>query len=162
MPPDICHTEGLLDWENMSSRPPERADLDELLNALLPFAQDQLRKRGEFFPFGAVIKADGEVELIAGYIGSEQPPSQELIDVMVEGLRNRADASEIRASGICYDARLRSEDGITDAIAVWLEHQAGNAATVHVPYSRDRFTGLSFGDLTASAGDRRIFMRPSD
>ncbi len=31
-------------------------DLDELLNALLPFAQQMLTKRGEFFPFGTGMK----------------------------------------------------------------------------------------------------------
>lgn len=145
----------------MGNRPPERDDLDALLNPLLPFAQDMLRKHGEFFPFGAVTKAGGEVELVAGYTGSEQPPSQELIDLMVGAMRSRAASGEINAAGICYDVRVWTEDGkTTDAIAVSLEHRAGDSVAVLMPYSKGRFTGLRFGDLTAGPGERRIFTEP--
>jgi hypothetical protein len=145
----------------MGNRPPERDDLDALLNPLLPFAQDMLRKHGEFFPFGAVMKAGGEVELVAGYTGSEQPSSQELIDLMVSGMRSRAAAGEIKAAGICHDVRVRSEDGkTTDAIAVSLEHRAGVSIAVLMPYSKGRFTGLLFGDSTAGPSERRIFPEP--
>lgn len=142
----------------MSARPPERDELDALLGPLLRFAQDMLRKHGEFFPFGNVMRTDGEVELVAGYTGSEQPPSQELIELMVAGMRSRAAAREIRAAGICYDVRLRTDDGKpTDAIAVSLEHRAGDTVHVFMPYSKGRFTGLRFGDLTAGPGERRVF-----
>jgi len=36
-------------------------DLDQLLNAVLPFAQQMLSKHGEFFPFGASMTIDGEI-----------------------------------------------------------------------------------------------------
>ena len=145
----------------MTTRPPERDDLDALLNPILAFAQDMLRKRGEFFPFGAAMKAEDEVELVAGYTESERPPSQEVIDLLVGALRGRAAARLIKAAGICYDVRIRTEDGkTTDAISVALEHQAGDAVTVRMPYSKGRFTGLRFGDLSAGPGERRIFTEP--
>jgi hypothetical protein len=50
----------------LSARPPERDDLDELMGPLLEFAQDTLRKYGEFFPFGNVMTSGGDVELVAG------------------------------------------------------------------------------------------------
>ena len=145
----------------MTVRPPERDDLDALLDVLLRLAREHLRKRGEFYPFGSVMTADGEVRLVAGYTGAEHPPSQELIDVLVAGASKQAAAGEIRAVAICYDARMRIADGkATDAIAVSLEHAAGDTVLVHLPYSKGRLTGLRFGDLTASAGERRVFPSP--
>jgi hypothetical protein len=40
-------------------------DLDELLNALLPFAQQLLSKHGEFYPFRSAMTTDGEIEAAA-------------------------------------------------------------------------------------------------
>jgi hypothetical protein len=142
----------------VSTRPPERDDLDALLVPLLEFAQEMLRKHGEYLPFGNVMTTNGDIELVAGYTGSEQPPSQDVIDLLLGGARSRAATGEIRAAGICYDVRLRTEDGKpTDAIAVSLEHRAGDAVQVLLPYSKGRFTGLRFGDLTAGPGEQRIF-----
>jgi hypothetical protein len=142
----------------MAARPPARDDLDLLLDPLLRFAQDQLRKHGEFLPFRNVMRTDGEVRLVAGYTGSERPPSQDVIDTMVAGMRSRAAALEIRAAGICYDVRIRAEDGKpTDAVAVSLEHRAGDTVQLFMPYSKGRFTGLRFGELKAGPGERRIF-----
>ena len=143
----------------MTQRPPERDELETLLDPLLGFAQDMLRKHGEFFPFGNVMTSDGEVSLLGADSGSEHPPSQEVIDLLVGGLRVRAAAGEIKAAGICYDVRIRGADGkTTDAIAVALEHRAGDVVTVFVPYSKGRFTGMKFGELSAAPGERRVFV----
>jgi hypothetical protein len=142
----------------VTPRPPERDDLDALLNSLLPFAQDMLRKHGEFLPFGAVMTTDGAIGLVAGDAGEEHPPSQEVIDLLADGMRARAEAGEITAAGICFDVRLRTPDGkATDAIQVSLEHRAGDAASVLMPYSKGRFTGLKFGELSSAPGERRVF-----
>jgi hypothetical protein len=45
----------------MPTRPPERADLDALLDYILPQAQQMLQKRGAFLPFGAVINTGGAI-----------------------------------------------------------------------------------------------------
>lgn len=139
------------------TRPPEREELDALLDVVLPFAQDMLRKRGEFHPFGATMAASGQVNLAAA--AAESANSQSLIDMLVAGMRQQAASGAIRASGICYDARLTdSRTGtVSDAIAVSLEHVAGDTVLVHMPYSKGRLSGWKFGDLTAGPGERRIF-----
>jgi hypothetical protein len=140
-------------------RPPERDDLDVLLNPLLTFAQDMLRKNGEFHPFGNSMTIDGAVELSAAWTGSENPPAQELIDLIVAGLRRKAAARGIRAAGLCYDVRIRGSDGkATDAIAVALEHVAGDTVLVLMPYSKGRLSGVRFGELSSQPGERRIFV----
>ena len=49
-----------------------RADLDNLLNSLLPFAQQMLKRYGEFYPFARVLTAEGEIAAVAAYTGDER------------------------------------------------------------------------------------------
>ena len=143
----------------MSERPPERDELDALLDPLLRFAQDMLRKQGEFFPFGGTITAEGQISLTAADTGDERPASQEVIELVASGMRTQAIAGQIRAAAVCYDSRFTPEGGQkTDAIAVSLEHRDGDTVLVMQPYSKGRFTGFRFGQLVASAPDpRRVF-----
>jgi hypothetical protein len=143
----------------MTQRPPERDELDALLDAMLRFAQEMLRKHKEFFPFGGTITNDRQVSMTGADTGSERPESQEVIDLLVGGMRAQAAAGDIRAAAICYDTRFAPEGGDkTDAIAVSLEHRAGDAALVLQPYSKGRLSGFKFGELIATApGERRVF-----
>src|ERR1700747_1558182 len=65
-------------------------DLDQLLNALLPFARQQLSKRGEFYPFGASLNSNGEIVAAGVDDGREYPDSQSIIDLLKEGFRQDA------------------------------------------------------------------------
>jgi len=76
-------------------------DLEELLNTLVPFAQQMLSEHGEFYPFGASIDAPGELACVAGDTGEEQPDSKEVIDLLVRGFREEAKRGRIRAAAIC-------------------------------------------------------------
>jgi hypothetical protein len=142
----------------MTARPPERDDLDNLLDPLLRFAQDMLKKRGEFYPFGATMSTAGAIQMEAGYTGSERPASQEVIDLLRGGMTARAKSGDIRASGICYDVKFRGADGkATDAIGVDLEHRASDTVQIILPYSKPRFGGPRYGEMIAGRGERRIF-----
>jgi len=143
----------------MSSRPPEREELDGMLEPLLQFAQDMLRRRGEFYPFAATIGVDGQLNLNAADTGSQHPPSQEVLELLADGMRAQASTGQIRAAAFCYDVRFTGADGKqTDAIAVALEHKAGDAALVMLPYSKGRLSGLRFGELIAAPpAERRVF-----
>lgn len=144
----------------MTDRPAERSELDGMVDPLLDLAQDLLRKHGEFFPFGATLSTAGEMALNAGATGDEHPPSQEVIDVLAQGMRAEAEAGTIRAAAICYDIRFTpAGSDQTDAIAISFEHRAGDRVLVVQPYSKGRLTGWRFGDLSASAPpDSRVFV----
>jgi hypothetical protein len=51
-------------------------EVEDLMNELIPFAQNMLTEYGEFFPFGGVVTSKGEIVHISAYDGNEQPPSQ--------------------------------------------------------------------------------------
>jgi hypothetical protein len=123
-----------------------QADLDGLLNALLPLAQQELEKLGEFFPFGATVTADGETRLLgADALQAERPDSASIVSILLAEAQNTR--GELRAVGICSDVR-GSE---SDAIRVDLEHSEGASMSVLLPYSRKRF-GRSFEYSALQAG----------
>ena len=135
-------------------------DLDALLNALLPFAEQMLAKSGEFFPFGAEMKFDGEIDAVASYDSDEHPPSQTLIDLLTEGFRQQADTGELRGAGICYDVRTipPGQTEKCDAICISLEHQSGEAVDVYVPYTKDRLGKIRCGAMFATRRTPQFFI----
>src|SRR5438093_1518977 len=114
-------------------RPLDKQQLDSMLAALLPFAHDQLAKRGAFFPFGVAMDRQTKTKMVAGHTGSDTPGSQDVIDLIVKV--QRRDRSSYIATGICVDVRIRQADGAaTDAIECRLEHESGLAVRVFEPY----------------------------
>ena len=138
-----------------------RADLDALLNALLPFAQEALSKHGEFYPFGASMNHAGEISASMAYDGDEHPSSQDVIALLRDAFRHLVAGSEIRAAGICYDVRVAppGSEKKTDAIQAELEHQDGEALDVFLPYRKGFLGRLKYGDLFAGKGELTIFDR---
>lgn len=136
-----------------------RPDLDALLNLLLPHAQDLVRKYGEFYPFGAMMTAEGEATLQAAYDGDEHPSSQDLIDLLVAGMRQAAQAGRIRASAVCLDTRVvpPGQGNKIDAICVRIEHHTGEAAAAYLPYRKGFLGRIRFGELFADRGEREVF-----
>ena len=133
-------------------------DLEELLNALLPFALQLLAEHGEFFPFAATMKPDGTITAVAGDTGDERPSSQEVLDVLVDGFRDQASRDEIKAAGVCLDVRVSHPDGsgTTDAVCARLEHLSGEAVEVYLPYKKTP-GGMEYGDIFAGPGKKMVF-----
>ena len=136
-------------------------DLDALLNAVLPVAQQMLGKHGELHPLGVSMKTDGQIGLVAGMPESEHPPSQQVIDLLVAGLQEQASKGEIRACVVCYDVRVvpPGETGKVDAICAQLEHESGECAIVFLPYRKGLLGRRKYGDLFASRMNPQVFRR---
>ena len=136
-------------------------DLDNLLNAILPFAQQMLAKHGEFYPFGSTMTNSGEIIAQGAALeGNDHPASQPLIKLMTQAFRKQALAGQIRAAGICYDVRTipPGESVKTDAICVTLESNTGQCVSVFVPYKKGWFSRIKYGELFASKRDAQIFV----
>jgi len=144
----------------MSNQPTPEAkqDYNALLDALMPFAEQMLKQHGEFFPFGAAINPAGEVTAHATYDGTETPPSEEVIALLVRGFQAGAREGKIRAAGICYDGRIIQDGKKVDAVILALEHSSGNATKTCVPYKKGFFGKYSFGQLIASLEEPKIFV----
>jgi hypothetical protein len=131
------------------------------MNALLPFGQQMLQKHGEFFPYGGTMTTAGEITSEAAYDGTEQPPSQKLIEMMTQAFRQKAAAGQIRAAGICYDVRTipPGQTEKTDAICASLEHQSGQFVDVYLPYKKGWFGKIQFGQIFAAKRNAQFFIQ---
>jgi hypothetical protein len=118
-----------------------------------------LAEHGEFYPFAATMKADGDITSIGADTGEEQPASKALTDFLVGAFREKARRREIRATGICFDVRtvLPGRSERVDAICARLEHEDGEAVDVFLPYRKGGRGHLEFGELFATQGQRLIF-----
>lgn len=131
---------------------------EELLDTLLPFAENQMKKHREFYPFGAVVLMDDTVELTASYDGNEHPEPQDVMRDLTQGHKQMASEGKIKASGIAWNASVTSPDGKPgDAIIVSLEHKDGYSVIVGKPYQIGFFKKVTFGSLFAIEGKHDIF-----
>lgn len=123
-------------------------DFDELFNATLPLAEEQIHKHGTFIPFGAVLGQDGEARL-TGAVGED---SLEVLELLYRGARE--DAQVIRA--VAFLADVRSPYG--DAIRFEAEHVEGRALEIAIPYRRGRFRkSVRLADMRVSPGTVRVW-----
>lgn len=142
-------------WRDNAS-PRAQADLDALVEPALGFAQQQLAKHGEFFPYAVVIRSDGDTEMIAARPNpdDEHPASTDVIDACLVAVTERRD--HLRAAAIVADVRLADS---RDAIRVDLEHSEGAALSLLLPYSKKRFSrDVHYGQLQAATGGRHIWL----
>jgi hypothetical protein len=135
-----------------------KADCEELMNAVLPFAEKMLGKHGEFFPYGGAMRPDGEIVSVAGYDGREHPPSLDIIRLIKDAFVQGAGERTYKATALVYDVRIALPgDGLkSDAIAVSLNHQDAYSVIVVFPYTL-RGSKVVFGEATAEAGEADIF-----
>ena len=136
-----------------------RQDYDQLLNALLPFAQQMLEKHGEFHPFGAAMMAGGEIVAAAGYDGTEHPSPEQIVSLLIDGFKADAGKGKIRAAGICINASIQAIDSKKrlDAVQVSLDHTVGEPMDLYLPYRRGFLGRYSYGEIKANVGSLSIF-----
>jgi hypothetical protein len=134
-----------------------REEIEQLLRYLLPVAEEQLNRTGEFRPYAATLDSDGSVNSVAAVEG-EEPDVGALLVALHTELREQAAGGTIRASGIAADVTLTDPDSgeETDAVQLELDHVETDAIDVYVPYTSGD-EGITFGDLVAAAGQAPVF-----
>ena len=135
-----------------------KADVEELMNSMLPFGQQMLEKHGEFIPYGAAMTSANEIVSVAGYDGDEKPLSQDIIELLKEGFRSAAEKGEYIATALFFDVRvtLPGSNEKSDAIAVALDHKENYSVIVLFPYQLVNSEVL-FGEIFAQEGANEIF-----
>ena len=135
-----------------------KEECEQLLNALLPFALDQLKKHGEFYPFGAVLLKNDEIRLTAADTGEEHSDSTRIIGQLNKAHKKQAEQGKIKASGICWDAKVSLENGVySDAVIISLEHMDHYSVIIGQPYKRGFLNKLQTRSLFAQSGKHDIF-----
>lgn len=134
-----------------------REEIEQLLNYLLPFAEQMLSQHGEFYPYAATMDAGGEVQAVSA-AGDERPDVGDVLLALHAELREQAAQGSIRASGIAADVTLTDPDSgeEMDAVQLELDHAEADAVDVYVPYTNGD-EGVEFGELVAASGQAPIF-----
>ncbi len=110
-----------------------REDLNDLVNAVIPVAEERYAPEGRLRPFGAAVGADGELL----HLTSNRPEGtgqEEVVAHLVEIARGNAE--ELCAAAIVSLVRHGGGDGIRVAV----DHRDGEAVNVVFPYTRDPLT----------------------
>ena len=136
-----------------------KQDVELLMNEWVVFGKNMLAEHGEFFPYGAAMKPDGEIVSLAVDTGDERPPSQEIIDVLIRIFQDGAQEGQYKATALFYDVRIpiQDSDDKTDAIAVALDHVDNYSVTVFFPYRIENSEPI-FDALSAAHGTNNIFL----
>ncbi len=94
-----------------------------------------LEDSGEFYPFGAVILADGKFTAVGGYDGEEHPKPTDIYGLLAKAFQNQAQSGEILAAALAANVNIPAqyEAPVTDGLRVWLEGE-GFSRFIYVPY----------------------------
>ncbi len=85
--------------------------------------------------------------------------SQESIDRIISAHRIEVEKDNLLASAICFDTSV-SRDGKNkeSAVAVAIEEENGKSVTVFIPYTKNFFGKIKYGDLFGSQKEKNIFI----
>lgn len=135
-----------------------------LMNAGVPLAQQILGQRGEFLPFAAAMRDDGEIVYLGAYDGRKDRPlfgsQPDLVNSLTDTLLAGARRREYVATALFCDVdfSLPAQRESVAAIAVSLDHRENYSVVVLLPYTiEDGKVGL--GAARAEAGKGDIFRR---
>jgi hypothetical protein len=133
-----------------------KQDAERLLAAVLPFAKSLVERRGEFHPFGAYLRATGEIVDAGALAGDEKHPSAtELVKVLKASFRCKMDEGTLRAAAIVTNVRVKrpAQDMPSDAIQVSVDHSELYSAEVFFPYEIPPRGGVTYSPSFAQEGE---------
>ena len=138
-----------------------QADFDRVSSPLFEFAEQQVRKRGAFLPFGGILKHNGKINLEAASSGQEMESGTEVLPILHEGLRSSVAQGEVSPVAVCEWVKITREGGKqTDAMKVLVEHERGLTVAFYVPCHRRMFGGWNFEGMFAQPAEPEV--RPWD
>jgi hypothetical protein len=136
-----------------------KEECEELMNSVLPFAEQMLTKYREFYPFGGTMSIDGKITHTASSTGEEHPALQPLIDLLEQGFRDGAMRRQLKATAIVVDIRTipPGKKEKQDAVEIRLDHVSGYSVKVIFPYRFSAEGQVEFSPPFAVAGEAKIF-----
>jgi hypothetical protein len=134
-------------------------DLIRLLDWLLPPAKQMLAEKTDFVPFGATMKQDGEILGATTTDGDNGAPLQISIESLTQSFRRKSRLGELRAAGICYDARTipPGQTEKHDVLCASIEHQSGEALNVMLPYNKTG-SDIQYGQMFTMPRTSQFFV----
>ena len=139
-----------------------KADCEAVMNFGLPLAGEMLKRHGEFLPFGAAMRPNGEIICLGAYDGRAYPSLAgsftDLIGSLKEAFVAGARRQEYLATALFYEVSITSAGSGESlaAVAISLNHRDGYSVIVLLPYSIEDGK-LVYDDPRARPGEADIF-----
>jgi hypothetical protein len=113
-------------------------NLDKILEFSLEQGKFYLEKAGEFYPFGSILKNNGELVPLGIDIGEEYPDSLKIIEILEENILQRIDNNEILAGAIGTDVYIKSRktNDTISAIEVRAIDSQRKSSNIYLPYAK--------------------------
>ena len=137
-----------------------KKEAEGLMNEMLSFGKKILREHGEFYPYGGMIKPDGEIVHVGAESDkSEQTDSSNLLGILQESFKELAEAQECKATAIIFNVsvELPNSNKISDAIQINLDHMDHYSAEIFFPYNIDGNGAINWGNIFAQEGAYAVF-----
>ncbi|MDX1432049.1 MAG: hypothetical protein R3286_06330 [Gammaproteobacteria bacterium] len=135
-----------------------QAEVERLVDRVLPHAEGMLIEHGQFFPFAGALTLEGEIAELA--VGEEHKHSS--VEVVVEALERmlRGAAENFRATALAFpvEAELPGGQANSDAVAIALDHRDDFSVVLIIPYVLSE-GAVQFGEAVAQQGEHGIFGR---
>ena len=139
-----------------------KADCETVMNFGLPLAEAMLKRHGEFLPFGAAMRPNGEIVCLGAYDGRAYPSLAgsftDLIRSLKEAFVAGARRQEYLATALFYEVAVTAAGSGEDlaAVAVSLNHRAGYSVIVALPF-RIEDANVVYDTPHAQPGEADIF-----
>jgi hypothetical protein len=136
-------------------------DFDRISSPLFEFAEQQVRKRGAFLPFGAFLKRSGEIVLQYASSGEDMQSTIEVLPILHDGMRATIKQGEVSAVAVCEWVKITPDGGKRkNAVKVLVEHERGLTIAFYVPCHKRMFGDWNFEGMFAQPAEPEV--RPWD
>jgi len=146
------------------SLPPEAAeDARILVENAVAVGRTLLAKEGAFHPFAFFVTDDGRVQRVSPKQDVRLPSPDEVLALLQQSFRERAEAGECRAVAVVADVVIALPGGgQSDALQVSIEHRDGYCANFFHPYERNTKGTLRFLEPISSPRKGIVFPECND
>lgn len=113
--------------------PPEK--IYDLFNHCFNDAKSMLEEAGMFYPFGAILTPELEMNAVAADLGDSRPEPSAVYQVLNQTFTEQSQKGEIAASALACDVNIPPKHAapVSDGLRVHLE-SSGMSRYVYVPY----------------------------
>ncbi len=137
-----------------------KEDVESLMNEYVAFAEQLLSKYGEFAPYGAAMKSDGETVSVSGFDEDQNTVPTNIIELLTDAFTTAAHSRTYRATAMFYNATVELPESSEqlNVVACALDHEDNFSVIVLLPYELTE-SDVIFGEPIAQEGESQIFGR---
>lgn len=130
----------------------------QLMHALMPFAEKMLNESGGFLPYAGVITPDDQIQLVQFAHEGEGAEAQEVYEHANAALRQGAQDGKWTTTALVTDVNVTKpgEQDSMQAVSFALDDSEGNSVEVFFPYTI-KDGAVDFGTAFAQQGASQVF-----